>query len=933
MDDKNSTVFNCDVLICGTSLLNSLLSVYFSLKGYKVINIDKNNYYGDVNCSLSFNQFQDEKNNLHNFYEEYFPFYKINNSQEESEKQKRKTQKEKLEEIIKNYFQINNNKFNIDINPKILYNESDIVNLLLNLNAHTYISFVGMQHFYLSHTNDEHKENDLNTNDNKNQNYDEQTNNTFTNNEKQSDLIILKIPLNKSQVFLDPNLTLIEKRMIMNFIYKHIIHDKNYTFSRFSNYNFIKTENTLQNNQLPIKNNYEHNKPDDPNKNCVNNETLKREINENNNIEDKTKEHDENINILDYLKAYKITDKLTDYVIYGIGLFEFEIEKTNEKNISEYYLNGFTKEKKFIMNKREFMQRLHILINSLNKFKLQNFFENAFIYPSYGLNDIIFSMSRVSCLNNAIYMINRKIKNINYSKFHTQTNSIEINNKYNDNDDNCLPTLSQINEVILDNEYVIKPKFVISSGSNINFHEIKKFLFSSPKKKINSYSSNQNDNINNNSNNKFRTQIVTSRLIVLSTYSFLGKDGVSFFIHKDKNNKYKKQTNSNNINTNVHILQLDYSSGSCPPGFFLTYFTYLEIIEEQKITNNKLINLPNNINNDQINDKKSDTHIKNQKPLNYLLLFDVLKLFIKKSKGLSNSHVDQYLSAKNVYNDDYYGIMNKISDYFSNEFANNNNCAYEFTKLGSAKNEEKKEAVNCSSYQQSDVNNVNNVNDANDVNNIYDPYSQNSKTVENKQNEKKNFFLNSFNNLLKTEGIIYCAYYEYKPVIYRKDTIKLINHNIELYKKIFENVEKNITDAHKNIELVEKKQSTLNYATEDENKNTESSEKKSVHVNYNEKNDLNINNQENIKQNKSCDDLNKTNIYQLDENAKICNLLFTNDIHNYPIYPLVEDVSTFFYIINKLNNNFSQSDYYQTTYDTFANMIKTYFNNNKINKV
>ncbi|CXI12562.1 GDP dissociation inhibitor, putative [Plasmodium berghei] len=929
MDDKNSTVFNCDVLICGTSLLNSLLSVYFSLKGYKVINIDKNNYYGDVNCSLSFNQFQDEKNNLHNFYEEYFPFYKINNSQDESEKKKGKPQKEKLKEIIKNYFQINSNKFNIDINPKILYNESDIVNLLLNLNAHTYISFVGMQHFYLSHTNDEHKENVLNTNDNKKQNSGEQANNTFTNSEKQSDLIILKIPLNKSQVFLDPNLTLIEKRMIMNFIYKHIIHDKNYTFSRFSNYNFIKTENTLQNNQSPIKTNYEHNQYDDPNKNSVNNETLKREINEketeNNNIEDKTKEHDENINILDYLKTYKITDKLIDYVIYGIGLFEFEIEKTNEKNISEYYLNGFTKEKKFIMNKREFMQRFHILINSLNKFKLQNLFENAFIYPSYGLNDIIFSMSRVSCLNNAIYMINRKIKNINYSKFHTQTNPIEINNKYNDNGDNCLPNLSQINEVILDNEYVIKPRFVISSGSNINFHEIKKFLFSSPPKKINSYNSNQNDNINNNSNNKFRTQIVTSRLIVLSTYSFLGKDGVSFFIHKDKNNKYKKQTNSHNLNTNVHILQLDYSSGSCPPGFFLTYFTYLEIIEEQKITNNKFINLPNNINKDQINDKKSDTHIENHKPLNYLLLFDILKLFIKKSKGLSNSYVDQYLSSKNVYNDDYYGIMNKICDSFSNDFVNNNNYAYEFTKLESAKNEEKKEAMNCSlAYQQNGVNNVIN---------IYESYSQNNKTVEKKQNKSNNFFLNSFNDLLKTEGIIYCAYYEYKPVIYRKDTIKLINNNIELYKKIFENVEKNITSSHNNIGLIEKKQSTLNYATEDENKNNESSEKKNVHINYNEKNDSNINNKENIKQNKSCDDLNKKNIYQLDENAKICNLLFTNDIHNYPIYPLVEDVSTFFYIINKLNNNFSQSDYYQTTHDTFANMIKTYFNNNKINKV
>ncbi|CRG97388.1 GDP dissociation inhibitor, putative [Plasmodium gallinaceum] len=861
MDNKKSNIFNCDILICGTGLLNTLLSVYFSINNYKVINIDKNNYYGDVNCSLNFNQFEYEKKNLENFYEEYIPFSNLN-----------KRKKELLKEIIVNYFQLNSNKFNIDLNPKIIYNESNIVNLLVILNAHIYISFIGIQNFYLTYRkssqietntkNDEEKdhindkvftldkiknscmndqkgenkksegiieknENEINIGNEAEKNINKindtvgkHTNNICTKtNEDKDDLITLKIPLNKSQVFLDSNLNLNEKRMIMNFIYKHISYDKNYTFSNLSNYSFLKKTNTrkeiLKNNENFL--NEEKNISSDKI-----NEKEKNEKDENNNIIDE--EESENINILEYLKTFNITDKITDYIIYGIGLFDLSLEYNKNINISNYYLNGYTKEKKYFMNKKEFLQRFHILINSLNKFKLQNLFENAFIYPCYGLNDIVYALSRISCLNNSIYMINRKIQNILYDEFY-------INKKGEKKGDTL-----QIKEVILDNGYKIRTKFLISSGSNMNFNEMKKYILKKKNYK--------------NSKKKKKVQIKTNRLIVLSTFSLIGKSGLSFYIHKQKKSE-ENEIGDDNSYFCVHILQLDYGSGSCPPGFFLTYFTYLEIEKDIKINSNNSDN--SNIYKNQHNENKIH-NTKSQKPSNFILLLDVLILFVNKNKNRNNSAYSS-IPLKDMCDEK---ILEKIKIFLNDE--------------------ELKEK------QQVD-------------------YSNDLKNENN--DEKKDFFINSLNDLLINEGIIYCGYYEYKPMIYRKDTIKMINENLENYRSIFENIK-----------------------NENKEMNEEEKEKKELNQSYSDKtNKQNTNEYKNYEFNQVNNDFNNyinNDITQLNENKHICNLLFTNDIHNYPIYPMIEDVSMFFYIISNIHKNF-QKKKNETIYDTFNDM-KTLFN-------
>ncbi|SOV15258.1 GDP dissociation inhibitor, putative [Plasmodium sp. gorilla clade G2] len=904
MDEKNNKLFECDILICGTSLLNTLLSVYFSIKNYNVINIDKNNYYGDYNGSLNFCQFQDVHNKLEKFYYEFLPFSNLT-----------QVKKKELQEIVQNYFKINNNKFNIDINPKIIYNESNIVNLLMSVNAHTYISFLGIQYFYLTYkkfNEQQHQENTNTISKDHTQNIQNEekeiTNNStstiLSNNIKSDDLVFVKVPLNKSQVFLDNNLNLNEKRMIMNFIYKNIVYDKNYTFSNFSNYAFMKKgpNQSLSEDSQKVEGSLGEVKErgiqqQNNNDNINNIGTITPYDDVNDNIQNLS----ENVNIINYLNTFNITDKISDYIMYGIGLFDLDLGYCkNVHNIPEYYLSGFSKETKYILNKNEFLKRLHILVNSLNKFKLQNSFENAFIYPSYGLNDIIYALSRVACLNNSIYMINRKIEHITYSNYnYTKENEHhEYENSENYNTSNV-----KINEVILDNGFIIKPKFVISTGSNINFKEMKKYLFK------NEYE--QDNNIH----------IKTSRLLVLSTYSFLGQNGLAFYIHKQPKLKHQVKTNSCNSYCTIHILQLDYSSGSCPLGFFLTYFTYLEI-ETENVPNKQQKKYNNNENNHNNNYKHIDssgnvsfnsgpeynnahffsnnnTYPNDDKPLNYLLLLDVLKLFIQKQQNDKYSNCDNcYFYDKNVFNEQ---LLKQIRHFFNtSEFNNISQLSNINNKINTNKKHQNNEIIDKREDQyQYDKN-------QDEMNNIL----KENKEEENKPNDE--YFMNQFNNLLKKEGIIYMAYYEYKPTVYRKDTIQLINQNLDIYKNIFENIEK---------------------------QNINNTQEKEINKHNNHDDNENISCKENHMNNKN-DELNKTkncskhyekkkNTIQLTTNQNIINLLFTNDVHNYPIYPLIEDISTFIYIISKFNQQIYNSKN-ETIYDTLYD-FKTIFNYQNIN--
>ncbi|GAB65586.1 GDP dissociation inhibitor domain containing protein, partial [Plasmodium cynomolgi strain B] len=937
MDDKKNTTFDCDILICGTSLQNSLLAAYFSINNYKVINIDKNKFYGDVNCSLNFNQFQDEKFQLKNFYEEYFPFSSSRNDNH--------VEKKNLKQIVHSYFQINNNRFNIDLNPKILYNESNIVDLLITLNAHTYISFVGIQYFYLTYHRlsynpvvDQTDQHNVNVPRNATKEiyankgghnpittHMQNLNSSNNNHENENDLIVLKIPLNKSQVFLDTNLSLIEKRMIMNFIYKNIIHDKNYTFSNFSNYNFVKKANVTEQGVVVQRSGptITKDKQGAPNRYALGGD--KKDGTQNGDIPRGKGESEKapqanhadhadhanrayppeehsNVNIADYLQSYNISGKLTDYVMYGIGLFDLEMEHCNNSDISEYYLSGYTKEKRFIMNKMEFLQRLHILINSLNKFKQQNLFENAFIYPSYGQNDIIYAISRVACLNNSVYMINRKIDDIIFSPFCDYTEESIKND-----DMSPLSTSAKVDAVVLDNGHIIRPKFVISSGSNINFYEMKKHLLCKKNSK------------------KAKTLIKTNRLVVLSTYSLIGKNGLSFYIHKQPKLGHRQKRKINNLSNCVHILQLDYNSGSCPPGFFLTYFTYLEILKEPI----KPTDIPTNWKEEEEanshNPEKNNDSPTNQKPLTFCFLFDILKLFVKKHKDSSSPPADSELPVNIPFNESFHS---ELVDFFSI-------CkTQEKSQLGKTDKRESPNEENAKIEEQTSDhplrgNTPNREHELNRHNEEQAPGDQTGEATHGQEQTKhKNIeresFVKNFNDLLIKEGVIYCAYYEYEPTVYRKDTVKMINQNAQHYRKIFQSIEEKVKEERADVRQ--------NGANEVDRTNPRESDGCSTidnrhSVSNGDPTGKKINQgEENKHEHKNtCTPSRSCKRIELDENKHICNLLFTNDTHNYPIYPLIEDVSTFFYIINKIHRTFISSNSSQTIYDTFGDTIMTMF--------
>ncbi|KJP86601.1 hypothetical protein AK88_03797 [Plasmodium fragile] len=938
MDDNKNTTFDCDILICGTSLQNTLLAAYFSINNYKVINIDKNNFYGDVNCSFNFQQFQDEKFQLKNFYEEYLPF---SSSKNDNDVEKRKN----LKQIVHSYFQINNNRFNIDLNPKILYNESNIVDVLTTLKAHIYINFVGIQYFYMTYhrlsynpiidQTDKHNVNvpknvakEIHTNKGGHnprtihmQNLNSSSNNN--NHEDENDLIVLKIPLNKSQVFLDRNLSLIEKRMIMNFIYKNIIHDKNSTFSNFSNYNFVKKANVTEQGGALRSNGHTSTKNEQQTPNGYELSADKKDGTQNGdmsrgkgesekapqaNYADHADHSEEqsNMNIADYLQLYNISGKLTDYIIYGIGVFDLQMEHCNNRNISEYYLSGYTKEKRIIMNKMEFLQRLHILISSLNKFKLQNSFANPFIYPAYGQNDIIYAISRVACLNNSIYMIDRKIEDIIFSPFNDYT---QESTKY----DHRTPvsTSVKVDAVVLDNGHIIRPKFVISSGSNINFYEMKKHLLCKKKSK------------------KPKTLIKTHRLVVLSTYSLIGKNGLSFYIHKQPKVGNLQKRHINNLSNSVHILQLDYNSGSCPQGFFLTYFTYLEILKEP----NKPTDIPTNSKKEKETnrhnpDKNKDSPT-NQKPPNFCFLFDVLKLFVKKHKDSNTPPADTELPVNIPFNESFH---NALVNFFSICETQEDSQSGKTDKRESP-NEENSQIEEQTSERPLSGNTPNGEHEPNHHNEEQAPGEQKGGATHGQQQTKhkkaeRASFVKTFNDLLIKEGVIYCAYYEYEPTVYRKDTVKIINQNAQYYRKIFESIEEKIKKEQAHVRQ--------NGENEFDMSNTGESDCCSTIDNrHNVSNgDLSGKKLNQVEENKH-EDKNTCTLssptskrIEMDDNKHICNILFTNDTHNYPIYPLIEDVSTFFYIINKIHRTFISSNSSHTIYDTFADKIMTLFTEN-----
>lgn len=120
----------CDVLICGTGLMESILAAALSWQGTRVLHLDSNNYYGDNSATLTIEQIKN-----------WFVCSKLN-------KTGFKAYKNIKLDINEQDFKINSRDYGIDLSPKILFAKSSMLNLLIKSRVYHYLEFQSLSDFH-----------------------------------------------------------------------------------------------------------------------------------------------------------------------------------------------------------------------------------------------------------------------------------------------------------------------------------------------------------------------------------------------------------------------------------------------------------------------------------------------------------------------------------------------------------------------------------------------------------------------------------------------------------------------------------------------------------------------------------------------------------------------------------------------------------------
>lgn len=161
----------CDVLICGTGLIESILAAALSWQGSKVLHIDSNPYYGDNSATLTIEQIKN-----------WFINSKLN-------KTGFKNYKNIKLDINEHDFKIVSRDYGVDLSPKVLFTKSNLLNLLIKSRVYHYLEFQSLSDFH-----------------------------TFEDNS------FGKLVSSKEDIFTDESLNLLAKRKLMKFL-KFIVGD------------------------------------------------------------------------------------------------------------------------------------------------------------------------------------------------------------------------------------------------------------------------------------------------------------------------------------------------------------------------------------------------------------------------------------------------------------------------------------------------------------------------------------------------------------------------------------------------------------------------------------------------------------------------------------------------------------------------------------
>lgn len=134
--DQYLKLNNCDVLILGTGLQESILAASLSWQGTQVLHIDQNNYYGDSCSTLTIEQIKkwcmDVNNGKINHFQDaqiYIPGGKFTN-------------------------QFNSKDYGIDLTPKIMFCQSDLLSLLIKSRVYRYLEFQSLSNFHVFENDD-----------------------------------------------------------------------------------------------------------------------------------------------------------------------------------------------------------------------------------------------------------------------------------------------------------------------------------------------------------------------------------------------------------------------------------------------------------------------------------------------------------------------------------------------------------------------------------------------------------------------------------------------------------------------------------------------------------------------------------------------------------------------------------------------------------
>lgn len=122
-----------DILIAGTGLVHAILASALSWQGLNVLHIDTNPWYGDTSATLSIDELKQWVNKVNN---------PGNNKNQE-------VGFFDAQLYMPNKYRISSNSYGIDICPKIMFAQSDMLALLVKSKVHKYLEFQSLSSFHV----------------------------------------------------------------------------------------------------------------------------------------------------------------------------------------------------------------------------------------------------------------------------------------------------------------------------------------------------------------------------------------------------------------------------------------------------------------------------------------------------------------------------------------------------------------------------------------------------------------------------------------------------------------------------------------------------------------------------------------------------------------------------------------------------------------